>query len=121
MSERPPPFSLRLTFEDRARLEREAAGMPLGAYIRERLLSASPIPQRRYQFPVKDRQSLIKALGLLGQSRLANNVNQLAKAANLGTLPVSPETEAELQEAARDIALIRDSLLKAIGMEKLQP
>ena len=30
----PPPFSLRLTFEERARLEKEAAGMALGAYIR---------------------------------------------------------------------------------------
>lgn len=35
----PPPFSLRLTFEERERLERDAAGMSLGAYIRSRLLS----------------------------------------------------------------------------------
>ncbi len=33
----PPPFSLRLSFEERARLERDAGDMPLGAYIRERL------------------------------------------------------------------------------------
>jgi hypothetical protein len=34
----PPPFSLRLTYEERAILEAEADGKPLGAYIRERLL-----------------------------------------------------------------------------------
>ena len=34
-----PPFSLRLTFEERAKLERDAAGMALGAYMRSRLRS----------------------------------------------------------------------------------
>ena len=119
----PPPFSLRLTFEERARLERDAAGTPLGAYMRQRLLedsSAAP-PRRRHQFPVKDRQALLQALGLLGQSRLANNLNQLAKAANLGTLPVGPDTEADLQEAVRDVAMIREAILKAIGLERGHP
>lgn len=32
-----PPFSLRLKFEERAQLEADAAGMPLGAYVRSRL------------------------------------------------------------------------------------
>lgn len=30
---KPSPFSLRLTFEERARLESEAGTLPLGAYI----------------------------------------------------------------------------------------
>ena len=30
----PPPFSLRLTYEERAFLEAEAGGKPLGAYER---------------------------------------------------------------------------------------
>lgn len=34
----PPPFSLRLTFEERQRLEADAGDMPLGAFIRKRLL-----------------------------------------------------------------------------------
>ncbi len=37
-SRRPPPFSLRLTFEERAKIEVDAAGMSLGGYIRSRLL-----------------------------------------------------------------------------------
>ena len=31
-SRRPPPFSLRLTFEERAKIEADAAGMSLGGY-----------------------------------------------------------------------------------------
>jgi hypothetical protein len=89
-----PPFSLRLTFEERAKLERDAAGMALGAYIRSRLLDAETVaPRKRGKFPVKDHQALAQLLGLLGQSRLANNVNQLARAANTGSLAVTPDTE----------------------------
>ena len=32
-----PPYLIRLTFEERAALENAAAGMPLGAFVRERL------------------------------------------------------------------------------------
>ena len=34
---------------------------------------------------------LAKLLGVLGKSRIANNINQLAKAANSGSLPVNEE------------------------------
>lgn len=84
---RPPPFSLRLTFEERAKIEHDAAGMSLGGYIRSRLLDPNWIaPRRRGKFPVKDHRALAQLLAMLGQSRLANNVNQLAKAANSGSL-----------------------------------
>lgn len=78
----PPPFSLCLTFEERARLEREAAGMSLGAYIRERLFGESAAPPRRTRgkFPVKDQAALGRALALLGGSRLSQNLNQLSRA-----------------------------------------
>jgi len=38
------PFSLRLTFEERAQLEKEAAGMPLGRYIRQKALDGKAPP-----------------------------------------------------------------------------
>jgi len=51
---KPTPFSLRLSFEERARLERDAAGMSLGAYIRERLFGEDAAPRKtRGKFPVK--------------------------------------------------------------------
>lgn len=54
-----PPFSLRLNFEERAQLERDAAGLSLGAYVRERIFDGSkPSPRRRGKFPVKDQKAL---------------------------------------------------------------
>lgn len=112
----PPPFSLRLTYEERARLEQEAGGKPLGAYIRERLLGDDVSPRKKSGGrPVQDQEALGRVLGALGQSRLSANLNQLAKAVNTGSLPVTPETEAELQEACREVATMRDDLMSALG------
>ena len=112
----PPPFSLRLTYEERAQLEAEAGDKPLGAYIRERLLGDDAAPRkRRGNSPIKDKEALGRAMGALGASRLSSNLNQLAKAVNSGSLPVTPEVEAELKEACRDIADMRTDLLRALG------
>ena len=112
----PPPFSLRLTFEERARLEKEAAGMSLGAYIRSRLLGEDATPRRtRGKFPVKDHAALARALAALGASRLSNKLNRLAHSANMGGLPVTPETESEIRDACRAVQDIRAELMKALG------
>jgi hypothetical protein len=116
---RTPPFSLRLTFEQRARLEQEAAGSSLSAYIHERLFGAEAPPARRKRgkSPVKDQQAIAELLAKLGQSRLSSNLNQLARLANLGALPVTPDTETAIIEAAGDIALMRKLLIEALGLE----
>ncbi|MEM9580747.1 MAG: hypothetical protein AAF891_08670 [Pseudomonadota bacterium] len=112
----PPPFSLRLTYEERVRLEAEAGDKPLGAYIRERLLGNDATPRkRRGNSPVKDKEALGRVMGALGASRLSSNLNQLAKAVNAGALPVTPETEGEIKEACRDVAAMRADLLRALG------
>jgi hypothetical protein len=114
---RPAPFSLRLTFKQRAQLEQEAEGMSISAYILRRLFGAdSQAPQWR-RAPARNQKALAAVLGMLGQSRLANNVNQLAKHANQGTLPVTPETEAMLREAAADIAAMRTALMAALRVD----
>ena len=114
---RPPPFSLRLTFEERAKIESDAAGMSLGGYIRSRLLDPDWIaPRRRGKFPVKDHRALAQLLAMLGQSRLANNVNQLAKAANTGSLPVTPETEEALLTAVQEVTRMRQLLIEALDL-----
>ncbi len=115
---RPAPFSLRLSAEARARLALESGGAPLGAYIKAKLLgSAPPVRMRRTGLAVADRQALAQVLALLGQSRLSSNLNQLAHAANIGALPMTPETEAELAESIRDIRAIRRLLLVALGLK----
>jgi len=112
-----PPFSIRLTFEERATLENAAAGMPLGAFVRERLFGEDLTPRRtRGKNPVKDHQELGHALALLGASRLSANLNQLAKAVNTGSLPVTPETEADLRAACEAVAEMRAALMRALGV-----
>ncbi|WP_208976516.1 hypothetical protein [Polycladidibacter hongkongensis] len=83
----PPPYSLRLTFEERALLEERAAGMPLSAYIRSQIPGEDVSPRRtRGRFPVKDHEALGRVLAQLGASRLSSNLNQLARAVNTGTV-----------------------------------
>jgi len=111
------PFSLRLTFEERARLEKEAAGLSLGAYIRSRLFdSDAPKRRTRGKYPVKDHKELGKLLGELGKSCIANNINQLAKAVNSGSLEVSPDTEQAIHKSCGDIRWIRNALIAALGL-----
>lgn len=112
---RPAPFSLRLSEEERARLAMEAAGAPLGAYIKAKVLGTPPIRQRRSGHSIEDRQALAQALALLGRSRVSNNLNQLAYAVNIGALPVTPETEEDLRAALQAVRDMRALLLKALG------
>lgn len=113
----PATFTLRLTPEDRARLERDAGGMSLGAYIRWRVFDpAKPPTRRRGRFPVKDQQALSRALAALGQSRIASNLNQLAAAAHVGALPVTPDIEGDLAEAVRHVAEMRKMLIAALNL-----
>ncbi len=115
---RPAPFSLRLTFEQRARLKAEAGDMSLSSYILSRLSNpTNPPPRRRGKAPVKDHRALAQVLGLPGQSRLSANVNQLARSANSGSLPVTPDTEAALMSAVADINRIRRLLIEALNLE----
>ncbi|MCK0197718.1 hypothetical protein MWN34_12425 [Ancylobacter sp. 6x-1] len=112
---RPAPLSIRLTFAERAALVERAAGHPLGAYIKATLFE-QPERLRARRSSVHDDQALGQVLALLGRSHLANNLNQLAKAANMGVLPVTPELEDELQVACAEIHEMRALLLKALGI-----
>jgi hypothetical protein len=112
----PPPFSLRLTYEERARLDAERGDQSLAAYIRERLFGVDAAPRKkRGNSPVQDKEALGRMAGALGQSRLSQNMNQLAKAVNSGSLPVTPETEADIKEACHEISEMRAALLAALG------
>lgn len=118
---RAAPFSLRLTAEERARLESAAGETALGAYIKSRLFGDDAPQMRKARRPTLDRKMLSEALGKLGQSRLPQNMNQIAKAANLGTLSVLPETEEEIRQACYDIAVMRMMIMKALGKSAEPP
>lgn len=113
------PFCLRLTPEERALLECEAAGLSLGEYIRLRVFDENRTKRRTCnKHQVKDHKLLSQLLGELGQSRLSNNLNQLAKSANSGLLIVIPEVKTALLNACADIRHIRETLMKSLGLNK---
>ncbi len=92
--------------------------MPLGPFIKAKALGGDLTPRRtRGQAPVKDHAALARALGLLGNLRLANNLNQLAKAANSGALPLTPEIEEELLATCAAVLAIRAELMRALGFQ----
>lgn len=117
---RPSPFTIRFTDDERAILLERAAGRPLGTFIKATVFS-DPLRLRATRPTVRDQVALGRVLGLLGRSHLANNLNQIAKAANQGALPVTPELQAELHDACADIRRMRNLLMEALGVEASSP
>ena len=111
------PFSIRLTQQERQHIEQAAGNLSLGAYIRSRILDeAAPRRRTRNSHRAKDREALGRLLGELGRSRIANNLDQLARASHSGSLPVTPETENDIRSACTQIAWMRSELMKALGL-----
>lgn len=117
----PAPFSVRLTPEERQELERLANGRPLGQFIKDALFDEKLRPRYHRLPPVQDHKVLAKILSALGQSRIASNINQLARAANSGSLPVNEEVVRELIQAANYIEWIRLSLIQGMGIKAQEP
>ncbi|MCR5858296.1 MobC family plasmid mobilization relaxosome protein [Mesorhizobium sp. J428] len=113
------PVTLRLTEAEREKLEDMAAGMTLSAYIRACLFAEEE--RRRARRPgsvVEDKKAVAEALGLLGQSRIANNLNQLARQANVGTLVIEERERAKIEEAYGYVLSLRTLLVAALGRER---
>jgi hypothetical protein len=111
------PFSIRLTDDERQFLSQRAGDTPLAAYIRDLVLGQhDQAVRRRSKQPVKDHEALARVLAALGQSHLANNLSQLAKAVHIGALPVTPETAADISAACAAILAIRNDLMRALGL-----
>ena len=116
----PKPFSLRLSAAEKAELLSRAGSTPLGAYIRSQLLENGQSPRRARKSPIQDERALAKLLGELGKAKLANNLNQLARAANSGSLATTKDTEQALAEACREVRWMRDTLMLALGL-RIEP
>jgi hypothetical protein len=101
---------------ERAALVARAGGIPLGTYLKNVLVADLGRTVRKPRAVTADHALLGRVLAVLGSSRLSSNLNQLAKAVNLGVLPVSEETEADLRAACRDVADMRACLLGALGV-----
>ncbi|MEO1194337.1 MAG: hypothetical protein AAFY02_21500 [Pseudomonadota bacterium] len=120
---RPPPFSIRFTEEERARLKRDAGTLSLAAYIRLKLLCEDDRPPPRKKLskkrhsPSAELAVLGQLLGTIGKSEIASSLSDIAGAAKVGALPVSPELEQELQEACTAIQHMRRELIAALGVK----
>lgn len=109
------PISLRLTASERARLEAEAGTRTLSAYIRHRLFDVQA-PRRQVRLPSRDVRLLAQILASLGQSEIAGNLGELSRAAQTGTLIMTPENEAALQSACDGVAAMRSDLIHGLGL-----
>ncbi|MEM8625661.1 MAG: hypothetical protein AAGG47_19385 [Pseudomonadota bacterium] len=97
-------------------MEKLAAGMTLSAYVRSRIFAVETKRRKRRAQPVvSDRHAAAQALALLGQSRIASNLNQLAYHANIGVLIVGDEEKAQIAEANAHLRSIRELLIAALG------
>jgi hypothetical protein len=117
-SPRSAPFSLRLTPQEKHKLESAASGIAIAAYIKSTIFAEHRAARStRGKAPVKDHRLLAEVLARLGDSRIANNLNQLAYAANIGVLDGGREVSRLLNEAYQEVRAIRALLLKALGQK----
>lgn len=110
----PSPVTLRLTKEEKARLQVMASGMTVSAYIRQSLFGQRAAKRI---VPETNRVILAQILAQLGQTRMANNLNQIAYHANCGSLYMDEATEEEIREACAHIAWMRVKLIEALGLK----
>jgi len=111
------PITLRVTNEERDRLKLLAAGMSVSAYIRKCIFAGDAVRRKRQShMPVKDQAAMARALALLGASRIANNLNQLAHQANIGSLIMDEDACTQIDEAYAHVRLMRDELVSALGL-----
>ena len=112
---RPAPLSLRLSTDERAKLEKQAGGLALGAYIKSVVFEdAAPKYRKRKTLPSAEKQLLAEILVRLSDTRTSANLNQIAKHLNQGTLVIDDELEADLKRAVAEMAWMRTTLVKAI-------
>jgi mobilization protein NikA len=113
-----PRITLRLTEDELVKLKNLSSGMSLSAYVRKCVFGIETNSRKiRARAPVEDQKALAQVLGLLGQTRFANNLNQIAHQANCGSLLMDEQTENEIKAACAHIAWIRMKLVEALGLK----
>jgi hypothetical protein len=111
------PITLRLTNDERALLNDMSRGMPISAFIRKRLFGDDVVRRKREaNTPIKGRDQIAKVLAMLGASRIANNLNQLAYHANTGSLLIDDQTLKQIEEAYAHVCSMRTALIGALGL-----
>lgn len=113
-------LTLRLAATERQRLDAEAKRFDVSTAAYVRLLIASEEVQHKLTALFERRQQRAEyahILRLLGQSRIANNLNQIAYGLNTGTLVLSPDVITQINEAYEAILYIRSLLIQSQGLK----
>lgn len=119
----PPPISVRLSEDEYARLRHEAGALSMAAYIRLKVFGQEETAPRRKAYirkktsPSSELVMIGQMLGGLGESEIAANLDDIAKAARIGAMPVTPEVEREIQAACNAVQDIRVRLIAALGVK----
>ncbi len=111
------PFSLRLTHKERETLDQMAGNMPLGTYIRIRLLN-DPTPRKRIRRITKDEKELTRILAFLSTTEIPTNLYEISNAIRNNTITVTEETEIQIQAACSALQSIQNSITKALGFNE---
>lgn len=110
------PISIRFTPEERAQLEKDAAGQTLSAYVRACALKKAS-PRKLPKGPVKDYRVLANIIGYFSKSNIFGDIKTLLKASEAQTLYLEPETVQALLVACNDITAMRHDLVTALGIK----
>ena len=113
----PSPITFRVSDDERAQLQILAGASSVSAYIRRCVFHGDIPPNIRTRQPlIKDQQAIAKLLGLLGETRIANNLNQIAHHANMDKLEVNDTVLSQIEEAYQHVQSMRAALIKALGL-----
>lgn len=113
--EKATPVSIRLSADERSRLEAEAGKRSLSEYIRTRLFGEDR-RARAIPAPKIEARQLAHVLAVLGQSELAPSLRELLRAVQIGDLPAPEEIEVRLTTACNATLEIRRHLMTALGL-----
>ena len=114
---RPAPFSIRLSDDERAYLERKAGRLPLGAYARAKLLGDEEAPRRKAAAkPSVDYAMLGQVLGKLGKSEQVACLFLLLLAAEKNRVTMSEDDRAALHESCAAVREVRAAVMGALGL-----
>ena len=114
-TEKTIPVSIRLSADERSRLEADAGSQSLSEYIRARLFGGTA-RERRVQTTTTNARQLAHILAALGASELGPNLRELVHAARIGALPITPDTVEALTAACTATIEIRNGLMTALGL-----
>lgn len=111
------PISIRLTDAERDELTGRAGSRTLSDYIRACLFGIAA-KARNAKTPAPAARDLAHILARLGASDLGPSLRELAYAAKIGALPVTPEIEGAIKSSCEAIVELRTELMRATGLRE---